>query len=178
MIGLFFTTLTGCQKSELKNKLEISMADDLISDKDVLPGEANYYYTFTGVSKNLSFKTGIADYRDDKAIFELKDIELVNKNYDYVSGELSVYFNDKFWGSMKFKKSEVQNGIIKDYLGVYGEKIKRDADGNFYGEFDSFLETEPANFKDALKVKVCFCKNKSCTKQTVEELKLDIIKHN
>ena len=172
-ITMCFLSLSSCKKEELKED-EIP---DLYPGRNVLPGDANYYYTFSGKSDNVSFKSGMADYRDDKAEFELKDIE-VNKELDYYYAKISVYFNDKLFGETGFLKTKANNGKVDNKIGAYGEKIKRDDDGYFNGEFDSFMETEPDNFKEAIKVEFYYCKHENCDDAKKEELKLDIVKHN
>lgn len=175
-------SITGCGKEELKGdsigyeKKEIEEGNDVLDlfpGKDIVPGDEKYYYTFTGKSDNISFKTGIADYRDDKAEFKLEDIE-VNPNLDYDSAGISVYFNGKHFGTTNFFKDDLKNNKLEVGLSSIGKKIRRDADGKFYGEFDSFMETDPDDFANALKVEFSYNKKENSKK---EELKLDIEKH-
>lgn len=173
LISICLITLSGCKKEELSE----DKIPDLYSGRDILPGDVNYYYTFSGESNNVSFKSGRADYLDDKAEFVLKDIE-VNNKLDYYYAKISVYFNDKLLGATGFLKSETSNGKTDSQIAVLGKKIKRDKDGNFYGDIDSFTETEPDKFAESIKVEFYYCKHENCDDAIKEELKLDIIKHD
>lgn len=173
LIFICLITLSGCKKGELQD----DKRPDLYPGRDILPGDVNYYYTFSGKSSNVSFKSGRADYLDDKAEFILKDIE-VNNKLDYYYAKISVYFNDKLLGATGFLKSEVNKGKPENQIAVLGKKIKRDKDGSFYGEIDSFMETEPDKFEESIKVEFYYCKHENCDDAVKEELKLDIVKHD
>lgn len=163
--------MSGCKKEDN------DMLEDSFSNRNVLPGDVNYYYTFSGKSDNIVFNYGMADYRDDKAEFILKDIE-VNEKLDYYYAKISVYFNNKLLGATGFLKSEINNGKPENQIAVLGKKIKRDKDGNFYGEFDSFMETEPDKFEESIEIEFYYCKHENCDDAIKEELKLDIVKHD
>lgn len=173
LIFICLVTLSGCKKAELKEDKK----PDLYQGRDILPGDVNYYYTFRGESSNVIFNTGIVDYRDDKAEFILKDIE-VNKKLDYYYAKISVYFNDKLLGATGFLKSETNKGKLENQIVVLGKKIIRDKDGHFYGDIDSFTETEPDKFEESIKVEFYYCKHENCDDAIKEDLKLDIVKHD
>ena len=157
----------GCTSEEDKNPV---IYDDY--GRDVLPGEADYHYTFTGESEHFTFSDGIADYRDDKAEFWIKELKI--KNNEKFSATISVYFNNRLLSTQKF-----DNKSIKEYdivSGVYGKKIKRDSDGRFYGDIDAFMETKPEDFESQIKIIANYCdKNDNCSN---EDFKLDVIKHD
>ncbi|MDE5538992.1 MAG: hypothetical protein K2J20_00725 [Bacilli bacterium] len=159
--------LTGCGNNMEENTPKIY--DDY--GRDVLPGVADYYYTFTGESEHFTFSDGIADYRDDKA--ELVIDGLKQKNQEEFTTYVRVYFNDKLFSSRAFN-----NELITEdnrITGVWGKKIKRNADGNMYGEIDAFMETEPDNFANAIKIIANYCDAKDNCQD--EEFKLNIIKN-
>ena len=172
-ISICLILLSGCKKE----KLNEDNVPDLFSGRNVLPGDVDYFYTFTGESHNVSFQSGIADYRNDLAEFKLEDIQ-VNKELDYYYAKISVYFNDKLLGATGFLKDETKNGKIDASIAALGKKITRDEDGNFYGEFDSFMETEPDDFAKSIKIVFYYCKHENCDDALEEELKLDILKHD
>lgn len=172
-ISLCLITLSGCKK-EIKENHDI---EDLYEGREILPGNVFYYYTFSGESDNVIFKSGIADYREDKAEFILKDIE-VNKDLDYYYAKISVYFNDKLFVSTGFLKSETKNNKAETQIAVLNKKLRRNEEGIFDGEIDSFMEIEPDKFPEAIKIKFYYCKHENCDDAIEEELKLDILKHN
>lgn len=172
-ISICLFLLSSCKKEKL-NEDDIP---DLFSGRNVLPGDVDYFYTFSGESHNVSFQSGIADYRNDLAEFKLEDIQ-VNKELDYYYAKISVYFNDKLLGATGFLRDETKNGKTDASIAALNKKITRDQDGNFYGEFDSFMETDPDDFSKSIKVIFYYCKHENCDDALEEELKLDILKHN
>ena len=146
---------------------KINVNDDI--GRDILPGDVNYYYTFTGESKHLLFEKGIADYRDDKAEFLVTNFKV--KNDESFTGTITILFNDKEMGS-----GEISNkGITTLELGEYARKIKRSDNGTFYGDIDAFMLTNPDDLPKALKIVVNYCDSKNkCNK---EEFKFSFVKH-
>ncbi len=163
LIGLILL-LTGCGTTEKYDEY-----DDF--GRDILPGDVNYYYTFTGESEHFTFDDGMADYRDDKAYFWIKNLKALTDEPFEV--EISVYFNDTFAMLSGFTSEETK---VKDTLVTeYGTKIKRDTDGHMYGEITPFLKTRPEDFPNAIKVVAKYCKTeKNCQEET---FKLNIEKH-
>ena len=137
--------------------------------RDILPGDVNYYYTFTGESKHLLLEKGIADYRDNKAEFLVTNFK--SKNNESFTGTLTISFDGKEMGS-----GEINNQSIRTLeLGEYARKIKRADNGTFYGEIDSFMLTNPDDLPKALKITVKYCDSKN--KCNDEEFKLSFAKH-
>ena len=139
-------------------------------NRDVLPSNVNYYYTFTGESNHFIFNDGIADYRDDKAVFEIKNIK--SKTKDSFHSSINVYFNDKL-----LVYNSIDDKSIDEFkISIIGNKIYRNKDGNMYGEIDSFMATNPDKLGSALKIVGVYCdSNNKCSN---EEFKLKFTKNN
>lgn len=167
IICSILTLLTGCGNN--KEKSIPIIYDDY--GRDILPGEANYYYTFTGESKHFSFNNGIADYRGNKAEFEIKGLEQ-KKNEEFMA-YINIYFNDKLFSFKMFNNELIKSN--NTIAGVHGRKIKRDSNGNFQGEIDAFMETKPEDFENAIKIIANYCDSKNNCQD--EEFELNINKH-
>ena len=137
--------------------------------RDILPGDVDYYYTFTGESKHFSFSDGLANYQDNKAELDIKGLK--QKSNEEFTATISVYFNDKFLSSKTYDNEsiKIQNKIV----GEYGYKIKRNADGNMYGEIDAFMETRPEEFEKAIKVVANYCDSQNNCEEEIFTLNIE-----
>lgn len=167
ILGVLIITLTGCNSKD--KELNTKIDDIYPTDRDILPGNVNYYYTFTGESEHLIFDDGMANYQDDKAEFWIKNFS--SKSNEEFTGKYIVSFNGKEMAS-----GDIDNKIIeKINISELGHKIKRADDGNFYGEIDSFMMTNPDDLEKALNITVNYCNsNKKCKD---EVFKINFIKH-
>lgn len=157
--------LTGCEK-KLDDTTHI-IYDDY--GRDILPGDADYYYTFTGESKHFSFSDGMANYKDNKAEFYIKGLKQ-KKNEEFIA-TISVYFNDEYFSSKRFDNESIKTN--DNVTGVSGKKIKRNADGNMYGEIDAFMETRPEEFEKAIKVVANYCDGQNNCEEEIFTLNIE-----
>ena len=165
LTGVLVLGLTGCS-----SKKDVLDDDVFPTDRDILPGDVNYYYTFAGESEHYIFEDGMADYRDDKAYFWIQDFKLIEDKEFY--GSISIYVNDRLMSSVEYLNNDL---ITKFKVLTKGNKINRDKDGNFYGEINQFMLTNPDDLEKALKITGTYCDtNNKCND---EEFKLTFIKH-